>query len=146
MKFLDWLSMEGRRWFGPEEPAEPRRMQVRNATRATLLGTSVVVADNGTSRRVGLLEHTELALGEGLWIVPCESVHTIGMKFALDLVYLDRRFRVRKVCSNVGPWRMSLCLSASSILELPVGVIQETGTRRGDLLELTPVESSNHPD
>jgi len=71
-----------------------------------------------------------------MWIVPCEAVHTFFMQFPIDLVYLDRRHRVKKVRSAVSAWRISACLSAHSVLELPAGTIQETSTQRGDLLEI----------
>jgi uncharacterized membrane protein (UPF0127 family) len=100
------------------------------------LGTSVDLADTSATRRTGLLKHTSLAKGEGLWIVPCESVHTFFMKFPIDLVYIDRRHKVRKVRSAVPPWRLSACLPAHSVLELPAGTAQETGTQVGDELEL----------
>ena len=77
-----------------------------------------------------------LEAGAGLWIVPCESVHTFFMKFPIDLVYLDRQRRVRKVRHAVPAWRMSACLSAHSVLELPAGTAQQTGTAVGDELEI----------
>ena len=83
-----------------------------------------------------LLGRTGLALGEGLWIVPCEGVHTFFMKFALDLIYLDRKHVVRKVVRNVKPWRLSFCLTAHSILELPVGAIDASATGPKDQLAL----------
>ncbi len=112
------------------------KVMVRNRTRNTVLGTSVDLADTSATRRTGLLKHTSLAKGEGLWIVPCESVHTFFMKFPIDLVYIDRRHKVRKVRSAVPPWRLSACLPAHSVLELPAGTAQETGTQVGDELEL----------
>ena len=92
------------------------------------------VADTSAKRRTGLLKHERLERGEGLWITPCESVHTFFMKFAIDLVYLDRNKKVRKVRNAVPPWRLSACLSAHSILELPAGTVAETGTQPGDEL------------
>ncbi len=77
--------------------------------------------------------------GGGLWIVPCESVHTFFMRFAIDLVYLDRKNKVKKVRSAVGPWRVSACLTAHSVLELPAGTIRDTLTKAGDTLEFTPI-------
>jgi len=97
------------------------------------------LADNGPKRNKGLLGREGLAPGEGLWIVPCESVHTFFMRFPIDLVYLDRNNKVRKLRSSVGPWRLSACLSAHSILELPAGTIRATQTQRGDSLEFSPV-------
>jgi hypothetical protein len=123
----------------PITPAQPeQRLQVLNTSRNTLLATALEVADTGAKRNKGLLGRTGLATGEGLWIVPCESVHTFFMRFPIDLVYLDRNNQVKKVRGNVRPWRVSACLSAHSILELPAGTIRETQTQRGDQLQFSP--------
>jgi uncharacterized membrane protein (UPF0127 family) len=118
------------------------RLQISNVTRNTTLATRAEVADHAASRNKGLLGRTGLNSGEGLWIVPCESVHTFFMKFSIDLVYIDRNKKVKKVRSSVGPWRLSACLSAHSIIELPAGVIQDTQTCPGDQLEFAPADSS----
>ena len=76
-----------------------------------------------------------------MWIVPCEAVHTFGMQFPIDLVYLDRKHRVRKVRSSVPPWRLSACLVAHSIIELPAGTVLQTQTEPGDQLEFSPAGS-----
>ena len=107
-----------------------------NATRGTVLASRLEVAGTGGSRRKGLLGREELPIGEGLWITPCESVHTFFMQFAIDLVYLDRNLLVKKVKRSVAPWRLSACLSAHSVLELPVGTIAATETKTGDRIEL----------
>ena len=107
---------------------------MRNQTRNTVLGDAVEVADTSEKRRVGLLKHARLDPGSGLWIVPCESVHTFFMKFPIDLVYLDKQRKVRKVRHAVTAWRLSACLSAHSILELPAGTAAESGTLPGDEL------------
>ena len=107
---------------------------MRNQTRNTVLGEAVEVADTSEKRRVGLLKHARLDPGSGLWIVPCESVHTFFMKFPIDLVYLDKQRKVRKVRHAVAPWRLSACLAAHSILELPAGTAEKSGTLRGDEL------------
>jgi uncharacterized protein len=112
------------------------KILVRNQTRNTVLADSAEVADTSAKRRTGLLKHDGLAPGQGLWIVPCESVHSFFMKFAIDLVYLDRKHKVRKMRHSMAPWRMSICLSAHSILELPAGVLEATGTQAGDQLTI----------
>ena len=104
-----------------------------------MLATRADVADTSAKRRTGLLKHHRLESGEGLWIIPCESVHTFFMKFAIDLVYLDKNKKVRKVRHAVPPWRASACFSANSILELPAGTAKETGTQPGDQLSIEPV-------
>ena len=110
------------------------KVEVRNETRGTVLGRAIDVANTSATRRVGLLKHRGLEPDHGLWIVPCESVHTFFMKFAIDLVYVDRRRKVRKVRHAVRPWRMSGCLFAHSVLELPAGSVAGTGTQPGDQL------------
>ena len=107
---------------------------MRNHTRDTVLAHAVEVADTSAKRRTGLLKHEKLEPGEGLWIVPCESVHTFFMKFPIDLLYLDRRHKVRKARSAVRPWRLSACLLAHSVLELPAGTVKQSGTQAGDEL------------
>jgi uncharacterized membrane protein (UPF0127 family) len=110
------------------------KILVRNHTRNTVLAESADMADTSAKRRTGLLKHERLNPGEGLWIVPCESVHTFFMKFPIDLVYLDKQKKVRKVRHRVPAWRLSVCLSAHSILELPAGTLEQTGTQVGDEL------------
>jgi uncharacterized membrane protein (UPF0127 family) len=112
------------------------KILVRNKTRQTLLADRAEMADTSAKRRVGLLKHKSLSPGEGLWIAPCESVHTFFMKFPIDLIYLDKKLRVRKVRRAVPPWRLSACFSAHSILELPAGAAAESGTVAGDELTI----------
>jgi len=61
------------------------------------------------------------------------------MRFPIDLLYLDRKNKIKKVRNEVGAWRMSACLSAHSVLELPAGTIRETQTQSGDTLEFSSV-------
>jgi uncharacterized membrane protein (UPF0127 family) len=112
------------------------KVLVRNQTRNTILGESVEVADTSEKRRAGLLKHARLDPGSGLWIVPCESVHTFFMKFPIDLVYLDKHRKVRKVRHAVPAWRLSACLTAHSILEFPAGTAEKSGTLPGDQLSI----------
>ena len=80
------------------------KVLIRNQTRGTVLGEAVELADTSAKRRTGLLKHQRLEPGQGLWIVPCESVHTFFMKFPIDLVYVDKRHKVRKVRHAVPSW------------------------------------------
>jgi hypothetical protein len=92
------------------------------------------VADSSETRRAGLLKHASLEPGEGLWIVPCEAVHSFWMKFSIDVLYLDRSKKVRKIRHQMKPWKMSFCLPAHSVLELPAGTAARTKTEPGDQL------------
>jgi uncharacterized membrane protein (UPF0127 family) len=124
------------------QPSPSGKLHILNVTRGTVLATHIDVADSGPKRNKGLLGRKSLEPGEGLWIVPCESVHTFFMQFAIDLVYLDRNHRIKKVRGSVPPWRLSACLSAHSILELPAGTIQSTQTQAGDTLQFTPADEA----
>ncbi len=104
-------------------------------TRGTLLGDAIAEARTSADRQKGLLKHQGLEQGEGLWIVPCEGIHTFFMKFAIDVVYIDRKKRIRKLVRQIGPWRISFCLPAHSVLELPTGTIDQTKSDLGDQLE-----------
>jgi uncharacterized membrane protein (UPF0127 family) len=108
---------------------------VWNQTRKSILADAADVADSSPKRRKGLLAREALYSGEGLWIVPCGAIHSFGMKFPIDVVYLDRKKRVRKVRTEMVPWRLSMCLLAHSVLELPSGSIARTHTQSGDQLE-----------
>jgi hypothetical protein len=134
------------RLIAHRHPTADIRLRVANLTRSTVLATRMEVADSSPKRNKGLLGRSRLAPGEGLWILPCEAVHTFGMKFPIDLIYLDGRNRIRKLCDDVPPWRLSVCLTAHSILELPSGTIQETETRRGDTLEFSSASSPGDSD
>ena len=110
--------------------------RVRNVTRGISLADRAEVADTSARRRTGLLKHDGLPAGSGLWIVPTEGVHTIGMKFAIDVLFLNRRRQVVKIRANMGKWKLALSLRAHSVLELPAGTVDNTGTVVGDQLEV----------
>lgn len=92
------------------------------------------VADTSRKRRTGLLKHDRLPPGEGLWIAPCEAVHTFGMRFPIDVVFLTRRRKVLKLRKHMIARRISFHLLAHSVLELPSGTLEATGTQNGDQL------------
>ena len=117
------------------------RMHVANLTRNTVIATSVEVADRGPTRSKGLLGRKGLDPGTGLWIVPCEAVHTFWMQFPIDLIYLDRDLRIRKLRGSVPPWRLSGCLAAHSVLELASGAIRDSQTQTGDKLDFSELPS-----
>jgi uncharacterized protein len=110
-------------------------LRVRNQTRNTLLGDRIGMADTSAKRRTGLLKHTGLERGEGLWIAPSEAVHTFGMKFPIDVLFLDKKRRVLKIRHAMPRSRMAFCLTAHSVLELPSGTAGAMQTAVGDQLE-----------
>ena len=117
---------------------------VYNKTREKFVATHADVADGYFSRLVGLLGTTRrwARPGKGLWIVPSHGVHTIGMLYALDLIFLDRHLTVVDVEEHVRPFRISkVSFKADSVLELPVHTVFRTETRIGDQLEISPVRA-----
>lgn len=112
------------------------KLRATNVTRGALLADRADIADTSAKRRQGLLKHSGLAPGEGLWIVPCEGVHTFAMKFPIDVVFLNKKRKILKIRPNMGRGRIALSLRAHSVLELPAGRLAETGTEKGDVLEL----------
>ncbi len=112
-----------------------RHVRIVNVTRGAILAQRARVADTFLSRGRGLLGRSHLLPGEGLVIVPCQSVHCIGMAFPIDVIYLDRAGRVLKVVPNLEPYRLGpFVWRAHSVVELPAGVA--TPTEPGDLVEL----------
>lgn len=124
-------------WKGAmESTIDPSLISIRNLTRDTQVASHVEVAGTNVKRSKGLLGRKGLDHGGGMWIIPCEAIHTFFMQFPIDLIYLDKKLRVKKVRSSVRAWRISACFSAHSVLELPAGTIRETRTQTGDLFEL----------
>ena len=109
---------------------------VRDITRDSVLGDQIEIAATSASRRKGLLGRSGLMPGQGLWISDCPAVHSFFMKFAIDLVYVDRHRRVRKLVRNFVPWRMSMCIGAKSVIELPSGTIDRIRPEIGDQLQI----------
>ncbi len=93
----------------------------------------VEVADSFWTRFCGLMGRKELREGHGLLIAPCSSVHMCFMRFSIDVVYLDKEYRIRKVVKNLKPWvGMSMCFGAWAALELPAGTVSRMGICQGD--------------
>jgi len=117
---------------------------VRNHTRGVTLGSDVRLADTPRERRTGLLKRDKLNPGEGLWIYPTQAIHTFGMRFPIDVVFIDRRMRVKRIYHQLAPFRLtSLVWSAQSVLELPSGSLAGTQTAVGDELQFSLREESS---
>src|SRR5689334_9518249 len=121
--------------------SNPRSMPVYvyNKTRETFIATEAAVADGYFSRLIGLLGKSRrwARVGTGLWIVPSSGVHTIGMLFPIDLLFLNKQKEVIYLEEMVKPFRISkVSLKSSSVLELPAHTIDRTGTQVGDRLEI----------
>jgi|GEM_PF-319871 len=114
-------------------------MRVVNRTRKTVLGDKVRTAGTFLSRLVGLLGTAGIEEGGGLWIVPCRSVHTLGMRYPIDVAFVDARGIVVGVLGGLPPNRIGRVFRhARGALELRAGVLAATGTAPGDRLEFKP--------
>jgi uncharacterized membrane protein (UPF0127 family) len=118
-----------------------RRLRIHNPSRETMLADRAQIADTSKTRKTGLLKHQRLERGEGLWITPCEGVHTVGMKFPIDVLFLDKKRKVVKIRAAMPRWRLAACLWAHSVLELPSGTAAATKTTAGDQLEFETYDS-----
>jgi uncharacterized membrane protein (UPF0127 family) len=123
--------------------------QAFNQTRQAYLATALAVADTHWTRLRGLLglRSSDFRNGSGLWIVPCHGVHTLGMGFPIDVVYLDRVMTVIHIQHDLQPWRFApVRTQAASVLELPCRTAAETRTAVGDRIEITIGEIKTEKD
>ncbi len=111
------------------------KLRIINSTRESVVAECALLAGDSALRRKGLLAQDSFVPGTGLWLAPCEAVHTFGMKFPIDILFLDKRRRVRKVRHAVPRSRIAVDLFAHSVLELPAGTIKRTATGVGDQLQ-----------
>ena len=110
-----------------------------------VLATTIEPAFDSSRRNRGLLGRERLPDGTALILAPCNAVHTIGMRFAIDVVFADRAGRVVKVSRSVGPWRVSAAWRGFATIELAAGAIDAAGLARGDLLTVVPTEEREPP-
>lgn len=117
-----------------------------NQTRQVYLATAMASADTHWARLRGLLgtSQSDFRNGCGLWISPCHGVHTLAMRFPIDVIYLDRARTVIHIEQDLPPWRFApVRLRATSVLELPCQTVRSTGTGLGDKIEIT-FSQENH--
>ena len=122
--------------------------QAFNQTRQSYLATALAVADTHWTRLRGLLglQSSDFRNGSGLWIVPCHGVHTLGMGFPIDVVYLDQAMTVIHIQNDLQPWRFApVRAHAASVLELPCRTAAETNTALGDKIEITIAPNGRVP-
>jgi hypothetical protein len=120
---------------------------VINLTKKSWLATKVRIADNFLTRLVGLLKRSHLGPEEALWLMPSKGIHTIGMKFPIDVIFLSRDFHVLGLIPSMLPNRISgVHFRGFSVVELPNGTIKKSQTEIGDQFEITLAETSQMDD
>lgn len=106
-----------------------------NETTGKIIVENLEVAETMFARMKGLLGRTALAKGGALLIQPCKGIHTFGMRFPIDVIYLDKGNRVMATVQHMKPNRISrIYLSAKSVVELPVGSLECIPVATGDLI------------
>jgi uncharacterized membrane protein (UPF0127 family) len=114
---------------------------VYNQTRECFLSFGVRVADTTFTRLRGLIGRLRLGIDEGLWVVPSCGIHTMGVLFPLDVIYIDENHRVIHTIEHLPAFRISpLRTQAASVLELPTHTIYSSQTQPGDQLLICAVE------
>jgi uncharacterized membrane protein (UPF0127 family) len=112
-------------------------VRVYNTTKSRCLGEQISMADSSLSRLVGLLGKRSLAPGCGLFIVPSQAIHTVGMAFPIDVIFVDKKYNVLGVREAVRPFRVTRVFwKALGVLELPVGTISSSCTEVGDQIKV----------
>jgi uncharacterized membrane protein (UPF0127 family) len=114
---------------------------VYNQTRECFLGMRVAPADTMFTRLKGLIGRLRLKFDEGIWVVPSSGIHTLGVLFPLDLIYLDKNHRVIHLVEHFPTFRISpLRTQSASVLELPPHTIYSSQTQLGDQLLICRAE------
>lgn len=123
-----------------------RSMRLLRKRDRRIVAEDCLVASNMLSRMVGLLGRSALPSGQGIWLEPCSSVHTLFMRFAIDVVFIGNDRKVRKIIKAMVPWRLSaIDFRARSVVELPAGCVDQVGLQVGDELELESTPEVRNP-
>lgn len=111
--------------------------RIENSTKGTVLAQNARRAGGFLARGRGLMLTSELTEGAGLVIEPCNSIHMFFMRYPLDVIFLDKSGVVLFMYQGIKPWRMGrLVKGARLAIELPVGVIDRSGTEVSDQIQL----------
>jgi len=109
-------------------------LKVVNTKDKKVIGDKIELADTFFARFKGLLGRTGLQEGQGILLIPCSSIHCIGMKFAIDVIFMDIDRRVIRIRENMKPGTSESGRGAYSVLEVAGGVVKEKGIQIGDVL------------
>lgn len=128
----------------PTNPLEPSLQAVNVSKGGTIVARRVEWAGTSAQRRRGLLGRSGLDPEEGIYIVPCEGIHTFRMKFPIDVAFLGKDGRVLAVHHSLKPNRISrIVLRAQGVLELSAGRLRATDTEVGDIVQFREVDTNS---
>lgn len=111
---------------------------LRNRDTGAILAPRLEIARTAWQRSVGLIGRARMEEGEALWLRPCNGIHTFGLRFAIDALFLDREGRALCIASHVRPCRVrGPVWGAKTVVELPAGALEKAGVRLGERFEIT---------
>ena len=114
-------------------------MKIFNPTRKTIVADQAQIAASFFSRMTGLLNRTSLKEGEGLIIISCQQIHMVFMRFPIDVIFVDKTYKVAGLVRNIPPFGLSpIFWNASFAIELPSAAIEKSQTQLEDILEFVP--------
>ena len=122
-------------------------MVLVNSTKNTVVCDRAHFANSVFKRMIGLLNRRAFAEGEGLLIDRCYCIHTVGMRFSIDVLFLDKELRVMRAVQALPPFRTCIVKRAVYVLELPVGAVGRSRTAAGDQIQMKAMGSdatTNH--
>jgi uncharacterized membrane protein (UPF0127 family) len=126
------------------DPAEPSLQAVNVSKGGTIVARRVEWAGTSAQRRRGLLGRSGMNPEEGIYLGPCQWIHTFRMKFPIDVAFLARDGRVLAVHHNLKANRLSkIVLRAQGVLELSAGRLRATDTGVGDIVQFREVDASS---
>lgn len=113
-------------------------MQLLNKTKNQMIATHVEIADSFMKRLVGLLSKKHLDKQHCMWFGDCRSIHTLGMRFSLDVIFVDKKMVVKKILYNVKPgcFMTNPVWTARSAFEFAAGSLDSHNIQPGDQLDL----------
>jgi hypothetical protein len=114
-------------------------LRLVNQRTGQTIATAVEIADTRRSRRRGLLGRDALDPSAGLILTPCCAIHTAHMRFAIDVIFVDRTGRVRRIVNELPPWRAAWCVRAHAVVELAAGTLRSRELVVDDAIYLVPV-------
>ena len=113
---------------------QKQKMYIKGAPSSApfLKEIDILIADTFLTRFAGLMFRQKLPAATGLFLAPCNSVHMCFMRFAIDVVYLDKNYKIIKVVNNLKPWiGLSMCSKAWAVLEMTAGEAESCGCEEG---------------
>lgn len=112
-------------------------MEIINKNKHTLLAKDIVIANTPFKRMKGLLGKKDFKEGQALILKPCNSIHTFFLRFAIDVIFVDKHNKIIEAISCLKPFRLTRIYWLSALaIELPAGIILSSHTQEGDLLAI----------